>query len=407
MIPKLDDYKKRWQLQSETNIIPGLARMKQGLNMLQNPEEQLQVVHVAGTNGKGSTITFLEQMALAHGLSVGKFMSPCIVDVHDQIQVNGEPITSGQLDLIFQKMVESGLSGLLTDFELLTCAALLHFKQEGVDLVLLEAGMGGREDSTNVVIPIVSIIPSIALEHTNFLGNTLTSIAEHKAGIIKNERPIVVGELPEGASGVVKREALVQNSPLYMIGQDFLVHEKADETIYRHITKEIEIDALYRQLHGPHQGQNLALAITAFFEVAKSLQINVNADAIRLGVRLAKVPGRFEEIRPDLYFDGAHNPASAEMLVQTIKEKFPHEKVEFIVGILADKDVSGVLKILATVAKKFTFVDFDNPRAIKAEKMLSMSNGVESEVKKIEGASVKIVTGSLYLLSDIRKLVKL
>lgn len=414
MIPKFDDYKKRWHLQSENNIIPGLARMEQALKMLNHPEQQLRVVHVAGTNGKGSTITFLEQMALAHGLSVGKFMSPCIIDVHDQIQVNGQPITANQMDGVFQQMVEAGLSGLLTDFELLTCAALLHFQQVGADLVLLEAGMGGREDSTNVVTPIVSIIPSIALEHTNFLGTTLTSIAEHKAGIIKQARPVVTGYLPDEARVVVKQEALAKNAPLYMLGDVFNVYEKEDESIYRN--DKIEINGLHRQLLGAHQGQNMALAISAFFEVAKALQITIHVDKIRLGVGRAKVPGRFEEIHPKLYFDGAHNPASAEMLVQTIQEQYPNEKVEFIVGMLADKDVNSVLKILAKVAKKFTFVDFDNPRAIKAEKMLAMSYGVESEVKKIEdltiteeneGSNIKIVTGSLYLLSDIRKEIKL
>ena len=416
MIPKFDDYKQRWQLQSENKIVPGLTRMEQALKMLNHPERQLQVVHVAGTNGKGSTITFLEQMALAHGLSVGKFMSPCIIDVHDQIQVNGQPITANQMDLVFKQMVEAGFSGLLTDFELLTCAALLHFKQTGVDLVLLEAGMGGREDSTNVVTPIVSIIPSIALEHTNFLGDTLTSIATHKAGIIKNGRPVVTGFLPEEACVVVKQEALTKNAPLYMLGEAFTVDEKENETIYRNEKMKMEIDGLRRRLLGPHQGQNMALAITAFYEVAKTLRIKVKPDAIRLSVGRAKVPGRFEEIHQHLYFDGAHNPASAEMLIQTIQNKFPNEKVEFIVGMLADKDVSSVLKILSTVAKKFTFVDFDYPRAIKAEKMRNMSNGVESEVKKIEdlkltaenkGADIKIVTGSLYLLSDIRKSIQL
>ncbi|MEO4052115.1 folylpolyglutamate synthase/dihydrofolate synthase family protein [Solibacillus sp. CAU 1738] len=416
MIPKFDVYKERWQLKSDDMIKPGLDSMKQALKLLGHPEQHLAVVHLAGTNGKGSTLTFLEQVTRAHGLSVGKFMSPCIVDVHDQIQVNGEPIMKQELDYVFQQMVEANLSSLLTDFELLTCAAILHFNNTQVDVVLLEAGMGGREDSTNVVTPIVSIIPSIALEHTNFLGDTLTSIAGHKAGIIKNGKPVVTGVLQEEACKVVKHEAFTKKAPLLMLGDIFEVKEKEGETIYSNDEMGIVIDGLYRQLQGPHQGQNMALAITSFFEVAEALRIPIDFDAIRLGVRRAKVPGRFEEILPNLYFDGAHNPASAEMLVQTIRGIFPNQKVEFIIGMLADKDVQGVLYILSSVAKKFTFVDFDNPRAIKAEKMLNMSNGVECVVKKIdeinfrkenEGSGIRIVTGSLYLISELRNLIKL
>lgn len=168
----------------------------------------MPTVHLAGTNGKGSTLTFLEAIAKEHGLCVGKFMSPCIVDVHDQIQVDGQAISQVMMDKVFQQMQRAGLSGKLTDFELLTVAAFLHFSNSNVDIALIEAGMGGLLDSTNVVIPIVSIIPSIALEHTQFLGDTLASIAHHKAGIIKEQRPVIIGELPEEAKRVVEQEAI-------------------------------------------------------------------------------------------------------------------------------------------------------------------------------------------------------
>lgn len=142
MIPKLDDYKRKWNVESDLSIKPGLEAIKAALTALHHPQDQLQVVHIAGTNGKGSTLTFIEQIAKNHGLTVGKFMSPCIVDVHDQIQINGEPITNKEMDKIFQQLSLSGLSGKLTDFELLTCIAFLYFAKKKVDLVLLEAGMG-------------------------------------------------------------------------------------------------------------------------------------------------------------------------------------------------------------------------------------------------------------------------
>ena len=220
MIPLLNDYKEKWQVESETSIKPGLAAMKQALEKLQHPEQSLQVIHIAGTNGKGSTLTFIEQMARLHGLTVGKFMSPCIKDVHDQIQINETPISAKDMDNVFQQMAQAGISALLTDFELLTCAALLHFKQHKVELVLLEAGMGGREDSTNVVDPLVSVIPSIALEHTNFLGTTIDQIAAHKAGIIKQKKPVIVGRLPEEALAVVSAEAKKKQAPLTVLGKE-------------------------------------------------------------------------------------------------------------------------------------------------------------------------------------------
>ncbi len=151
MIVGFDSYKQRWSMLSSDVIRPGLEAIKEALKMLNNPHEKLSCVHLAGTNGKGSTLTFIEKIAMEHGLTVGKFMSPCIVDVHDQIQINGKPITQNELNDVFSIMQDANISGQLTDFELLTCAAFIHFNNKKVDLVLLEAGMGGREDSTNVI----------------------------------------------------------------------------------------------------------------------------------------------------------------------------------------------------------------------------------------------------------------
>lgn len=189
--------------------------MEKALLLVGNPQHNLHVVHLAGTNGKGSTLTFLEAIAKEHDLRVGKFMSPCIVDVHDQIQIDGQPITEADMDVVFRQMHAAGLSGKLTDFELLTVVAFLHFVNYEVDISLIEAGMGGLLDSTNVVTPIVSIIPSIALEHTKFLGDTIDSIARHKAGIIKQNRPVIIGNLPEDAKRVVYAEA-AQKKPQFL-----------------------------------------------------------------------------------------------------------------------------------------------------------------------------------------------
>lgn len=266
MIPMLDYYKEQWHVASERIIKPGLDSMKQALAALGHPEQDLAVVHLGGTNGKGSTLTFIEQIARQHGLTVGKFMSPCIIDVHDQIQINEQPITSMQMNSIFQTMQQAGLSGQLTDFELLTCAAFLHFKNERVDIVLLEAGMGGREDSTNVITPIVSVIPSIALEHTNFLGTTIAEIAGHKAGIIKEGKPVVVGRLQQHAMAVMVSEAKAKKATLLVLGDLFEAQTAANGDSYTNDDMSIRVEGLHRRLPGAHQRDNMALAITAFLK---------------------------------------------------------------------------------------------------------------------------------------------
>ncbi|QCR33034.1 folylpolyglutamate synthase/dihydrofolate synthase family protein [Lysinibacillus sp. SGAir0095] len=412
MIPRLDDYKKKWAVESDVSIKPGLGAMKEALQLLQNPEKNCSFVHVAGTNGKGSTIAFLEQLARKHGLIVGKFMSPCIVDVHDQLQINRNPISEQEMDGLFIQLKEAGLSGKLTDFELLTCAAFLYFSQQEVDLVLLETGMGGREDSTNVITPVVSVITSIALEHTKFLGPTIQSIAKHKAGIIKQDIPVVVGRLPIDAYTVIENEVYDKQADLISLGNQFEVSIENTYDLYTNDEKGLVINNLSRILPGSHQADNMAIAITAFFEIAEYFKLEIDVDKIRNAVLAASLPGRFEEVLPNVYFDGAHNPASAEKLVQTIKQQFPDERIRFVVGVLADKDVKSVLQQLEQVSDEFYFVDFENKRAMTSKEMLALSTASQATVLKdytafLKTASSKsgktFVTGSLYLLTEMRE----
>lgn len=411
MIPQFDRYKEKWSVQSDDVIKPGLTAIQEALSLVGNPEKKLHVVHVAGTNGKGSTLTFLEAIAKEHGLRVGKFMSPCILDVHDQIQVANRPITTDEMDIVFEQMQQAGLSGKLTDFELLTVAAFLHFVDSHVDVALIETGMGGLLDSTNVVTPIVSIIPSIALEHTKFLGNTIASIAHHKAGIIKQNRPVIIGEMPQEAKAVVYEEARTHKAPVLELGDQFYIEQTASGEQYTNDENGLTFTIRNRKMKGQHQANNMALAITAFFEVASTLNIPVNLQSVITGVQQATVLGRYEEVLPAIILDGAHNPASAEKLVATIREDLPEESVTFVVGILADKDVKAVLRKLEQVSDCFYFVDIDNPRAMSAEELLQLSNAKEKNVLQDYLSFIKeqsrmnnktIVSGSLYLLAEIR-----
>lgn len=412
MMIGFEQYKKRWAVESEQLIKPGLEAVSSALYYLGNPQAAYPVIHIAGTNGKGSTLTFIESIALKHGLHVGKFMSPCIVDVHDQIQVDGQPISEQQMDLIFQRLKEVHLSGKLTDFELLTVIAFLHFQQEQVDLVLLETGMGGLLDSTNVVLPVVSVITSIALEHTRFLGETLEQIAFHKAGIIKRECPVVVGRVSEVVCRVIENKAANENAPLYLLGKHFDVSSEGFYEKYINNEKNVLINKLTRQMEGPHQADNMALAITAFLLASTKLKLEVSLDVIRASIADATIAGRFEQVIPSIYFDGAHNPASAKQLVATIREKFSDEKIRFVIGMLADKDVQSVLTILEKVSDDFTFVDFENSRAMEAEQLIAISKASQKRIVSISDVfnqakqyenMITIVTGSLYLLANLRQ----
>lgn len=415
MIPNFDHYKEKWQVKSDDIIKPGLTAIEEALSYLGNPEQTMRVVHLAGTNGKGSTLTFLEAIAQEHGLRVGKFMSPCIIDVHDQIQIAGQPITEAEMDQVFQQMHEAGLSGKLTDFELLTVAAFLHFVNGQVDIALIEAGMGGLLDSTNVVTPIVSIIPSIALEHTKFLGDTLESIAHHKAGIIKQQRPVIIGDLPGEAKRVVDAVANQKKATLFALGRHFSIKLTTGGESYMNDVQQFQITNLNRSMKGTHQGNNMALAITAFFEVASVLGVSINQTAIRQAVQKASILGRFEEIMPFVILDGAHNPASAEKLVETIQCEYPNEQITFVVGILADKDVQQILGLLEQVSDDFYFVDFANSRAMPAHQMVKLSHAT-SKTTLVDYASFiqaqshrqqrTIVSGSLYLLTEVRHRLK-
>ena len=415
MIPKFNSYKEKWNVLSDDVIKPGLTAIEEALAQVGNPEKKLRVVHLAGTNGKGSTLTFLESIAKEHGLRVGKFMSPCILDVHDQIQVEGRAITEAEMNRVFQQMQAAGLSGKLTDFELLTVATFLHFVASNVDIALIEAGMGGLLDSTNVVTPIVSIIPSIALEHTNFLGDTIESIARHKAGIIKPDRPVIIGELPLEAKNIVYQEAKKIHSSVFELNHQFYVEQRNDGESYVHNDNGFLITKLTRTMKGAHQANNMALAITAFFEVATTCRIQVSKEAIQKAVENATILGRFEEILPYIFLDGAHNPASAEKLIETIKHEFPEEQISFVIGILADKAVKEILLQFEQVSDYFYFVDFSNSRAMAAQKMLELSNASHKAVledyvqflqQQSESKSRTIVSGSLYLLTEVRSRLK-
>ena len=400
-IKKFNNYKIKWNINSETMIKPGLERIKKALHLLGNPQHKHKIIHVAGTNGKGSTIAFMREIASEHGIKYGSFTSPCLIDVHDQILLNGNHVTEAQMDHAFSLLVDVGISGLLTDFELLTVIAFLVFAEQELDVVFIEAGMGGRFDSTNVINHSVAVIPSISIDHTNFLGETIEEISWHKAGIIKEHGKLILGETSQAAKEVICKEVADKNADLIEITKHF----KITDNSYNY--KNYIFEQLYPQMLGEHQLSNMALAITAMIESGFILK----EEKVKIAINNASLPGRMEKWNDHVYMDGAHNRASIDALVETIKKYFSNERIHFIIGILRDKDYKYILDRLEEVATSFEFVDFEHERALDATILFNYCTNSDKRVTKdihlidlhrSKKESMTIVSGSLYLITELK-----
>lgn len=384
MINGLQRYKEKWQLQTESAIKPGLHAITAALAELGNPHKTGKYIHIAGTNGKGSTAALLTAILRAHGLKVGNFFSPAIEDLHDQIQIDGQQVSEIDFDRAMKQLAR--IKTPLTDFELLTAAAFLVFRDKAPDYTIIEAGMGGRYDSTNVINPELAIITSIALEHESFLGDTIEKISSHKSGIIKKWKPVVVGPLAEEAFRVVEKTAEALHSEIIQAA------------------KPLEIDL---KLKGHHQKYNAALADEAAQEI---LGLNYHREVARDAMMKVSIPFRFEEILPGVILDGAHNEASIQALVNTIKSSYPGTSVHIVMALLKDKDYKKILRQLEKIGTRFTFVEFENERALPAETLFSENKCKIKTILKScdilpvpEQKEVTIVTGSLYLLSLMKR----
>jgi dihydrofolate synthase/folylpolyglutamate synthase len=384
MINGLDEYKKKWQIRTDSAIKPGLEAISAALAELNHPERAGRTIHIAGTNGKGSTAAFLASILKAHGHSVGNFYSPAVLDLHDQIQVDGMAVTPERLDRAMERLAR--VKTPLTDFELLTAAAFLVFEEAAPDFTIIEAGMGGRFDSTNVIIPEIAIIPSISLEHTAFLGDTLGKIAYHKAGIIKKWKPIIVGPMPH--------EAL------------FIIEETA-KTLHADLIQPKEPLNIPLRQKGKHQQWNARLA----FEAAQEL-LGFSFDLKKAKEALAEttLPFRFQELYPDVILDGAHNEASIRALVDTVKETYPDREIHIVMGLMQDKDYEAILRHLEEISDRFTFVDFGNKKEISSKILFSENRSKIKTIKTLRDIlpvstkkEVTIVTGSLYFLSALKE----
>ena len=402
---------------------PGLERTERLCELIGNPEKSLKFIHVAGTNGKGSFSSMLASILTEAGYRVGLYTSPYIYRFNERMKVGGVDIPDATLAEIteFVKPYADSMKEKPTEFELITAIAFEYFRREGCEVVVLEAGMGGRLDSTNVIRnPRLSVITGIALDHTAFLGDTVEKIAGEKAGIIKDSAPVLFGGTDEGAMAVIRAEAEKRGSEFYEADYSRLSVKSADLSGARFDYRERQ--DLKIKLLGLYQPRNASLVLDAC-DILRKRGLSISEESIRRGLDAARWRARFEIINnaPTVIFDGAHNPEGIAAAVKSIKHYFGEERVTVITGMMRDKDYRAVAKSLSEVTDRAFTLTPDNPRALSAEdfaKVLSEygisatpTDSIESALALgMEEAKKKGVPlfslGSLYTYVDVMRALR-
>lgn len=363
-----------------TAIRPGLARVEKLLKRLKNPQNSFLSIHVAGTNGKGSVSAMLASVLQEAGYLTGLYTSPHLVRFNERIRVNGQEITDGELKKLLLKVkkatgVPSGKrkqSSSPTFFEFITSAAFVHFREKKIDVAVIETGLGGRLDATNVVRPLVSIITNVGIDHGEFLGHSLKSIAFEKAGIIKPFGVVITAEERPGPFAVIKKAAKEKGAQLYLINRNFKARPIAEKAgHFDYIGGSQRLAGLKLSLDGAHQLKNAACALSAI-EALKEQGFKIPAFAIRRGLKKTRWPGRLEIIKrqPLVVLDCAHNPDGAKTLKQALKGiKKKYKRLILVLGIMADKDIDGILRELAPLADITLTCSPATPRAEEARRL--------------------------------------
>ena len=405
----------------------GLERMVELLALRGNPHLKLKVIHIGGTNGKGSTIVFLKNMLEKLGLRVGVFSSPYLIHYTDQISINGESILEERLEALmadYRSLLEGEAAANLqgtTEFEIITAIAYDYFASEQVDVAIMEVGMGGLLDSTNVCQPILTGITTIGLDHVALLGDTLEAIADQKAGIIKQGIPLVTGRIAPEALTVIDRIAEGKDAPRLAYGKDYQVRHQ-ESVVAGEIfdyTSSVRQGRFQTGLLGLHQIENAGMAIalldTFCQEDGRELASN---DLVSQALEETRWPGRLEVVSRDplMILDGAHNPHAIKALIATLQERFAGYHKEILFTCIKTKDLEDMLDLLGGMPDtELILTHFDDSRATaesvlkEAAKSRNLSyqewqDFLEQKLtdKKEEKQTVRIVTGSLYFLSQVR-----
>ncbi|QQC73072.1 bifunctional folylpolyglutamate synthase/dihydrofolate synthase [Lactococcus garvieae] len=404
------------------NIRPGLTRIEALLKLLGNPEKELSMLHVAGTNGKGSTVAFTRGILEQLDLTVATFTSPFIATFGERMAINGHPIPDDKLIMYVEQLKpfveemdkDENLAG-ITEFEIITALAFRYFADEHVDVALIEVGLGGLLDSTNVIQPVATAITTIGMDHMDILGDTLEKIAAQKAGIIKPNTPLVTGKIADEALAVIAQTAQKNQAQHYQYGIDYQVEILENER-FNYKDDEIHLLNLEKSLLGLHQIDNAALAVKLTMVYAQKVGLSLSEEAIRKGLKRTFWPARMEEISraPLTLLDGAHNVHAMQRLLENLKNEFSGRKITILFSALVTKDIPEMIKMLQTVDNsELILTTFDYPKALKLEDFtyLEKENVALAEDWKSTYSALKanlqkddvlLMTGSLYFMSQIR-----
>ena len=395
----------------------GLERMRELMHRLGNPQDSLKFIHVAGTNGKGSTSTMLASILTAAGYKTGLYTSPHLVRVNERFRINGADIPDAALCRAAEAVKEAagGMSDAPTEFEILTAMGFRHFAAEKCDAVVLEVGLGGRLDATNVIpSPQAAVITNIGLEHTAILGHTLPEIAREKAGIIKPGCDAVIYREKPSVEAVFEERCEKLGVPLHKADFDSL--QLLSHSLEGQVFDWEDFKGLQLPLLGEHQLHNAAVALTTA-RVLQKRGWRITDENIREGIETVRWPGRFELMRrePMFIIDGGHNPQCIEALVKNIEDYLPGRELTVLTGVLGDKDFHCMYRDVARYAKEFITITPANPRALPADKLAeylrqfgrpvtacqSAEEGVRLAVEHAGRDGIVLCYGSLYMIGDI------
>ncbi len=397
-------------------IKPGLERIEKLLELLGNPQENLDIVHVAGTNGKGSTCAMLASGLSETGYKVGLYTSPYVICFNERMQINGQMISDDELASLATEIrpieEKSGLE--ITEFELVTAMAFLWFAAKDVDILVCEVGLGGRFDATNVIKKsLASVITTVSLDHTDILGDSVEKIAAEKCGIIKEGCPVVSSEMQETAVlDVIYEHCVKLHAPLNLpdAHKVNVIKESIEGTEFEFFGKKV-----FCPFIGEHQRANCLTAMTTAFALRNVHEVSFNNKLFIDGIAKATMPARQEIIcrEPLIMLDGSHNPDGINALKNTVEKYIPRGNSTLIIGMLKDKDVEKSVSVIAPLFENVIAVEPDNPRAMKAaalkEIILKYNASVtamsaDEAIKNI--TSTTVIAGSLYLAGDVRGKLK-
>lgn len=409
--------------------ILGLESIKRLMNELSNVQNEVKVLHIAGTNGKGSTLAYISEILQQAGYKVGKYTSPAVFDYREIFEVSGEYISEEKYALLMSKIKEAvdrieknGFES-PTAFEIETALAYLYFYEEKCDFALIETGLGGDMDATNIVEnTLVSIITPISLDHTQFLGDTITEIATHKAGIIKENSSVVVANQTKEATEVMVQNAMQKNAEYVICNEPVNVKYETDKTVFDYVSlRGTRYKNITTMMLGDFQPENIVTAIEVIETVVEK-GYDISAECVYNGIKNTIWRGRFEKIcdKPNIYFDGGHNPGAGEHIKKCVEIYFTNKRIVYIIGVLADKDYDTVLRLTGGYASDIITVTPNNARALLGEELKNtakkyndnvvsantIEEAVNMAVSMVDEKDVIMIFGSLSYLNEAKLAVE-